>query len=66
MIFLKHIEIFFIFTTHKIMIENDIVLAIKNLRRKRQKIHVCIYLYSLPVILVIEICVDKTVEQVER
>lgn len=48
------------------MIENDIVLAIKNLRRKRQKIHVCIYLYSLPVILVIEICVDKTVELVEK
>ena len=48
------------------MIENGIVLAIKNLRRKRQEIHVCIYLYSLPVILVIEICVDKTVERVER
>ena len=47
------------------MIENDTVLAIKNLRRKRQKVHVCIYLYSLPVILVIEICVDKTVELVE-
>ena len=47
------------------MIENDTVLAIKNLRRKRQKVHVCIYLYSVPVILVIEICVDKTVELVE-
>ena len=47
------------------MIENDTVLAIKNLRRKRQKVHVCIYLYSVPVILVIEICVDKTVELVK-